>query len=76
MAFAAVARSLVYPDCLCLYEATDNHEAAPRQVVFGLADEFCKRLESRGSGQPTKYGKTWTRVHDPLVWRERRQPAW
>jgi len=54
-----------------LYEATDNHEAAPRQVVFGLADEFCKRLESKGGlAEPTKYGKTWTRVHDPLVWRE------
>lgn len=54
-----------------LYEATDNAAAVPRQVVFGFADEFCRRLEAMGGlAEPVKYGKTWTRVHDPLVWRE------
>lgn len=54
-----------------LYEATDNREAAPRQVVFGFADAFVQALETRGGlTPPLPYGKTWTRVHDPLVWRE------
>jgi hypothetical protein len=40
-------------------------------VVFGFADEFVRLLESRGGlTAPQRYGKTWTRVHDPLMWRE------
>jgi glycine/D-amino acid oxidase-like deaminating enzyme len=54
-----------------LYAATDRHDAPPRQVVFGFADEFCGYLQERsGLTEPLRYGKTWTRVHDPLVWRE------
>ena len=54
-----------------LYQATDNPEAPPEQVVFGFADEFVRLLESRGGlTAPVRYGKTWSRVHDPLVWRE------
>jgi len=54
-----------------LYEANDNPAAAPRQVVFGFADEFVKLLASRGGvTAPVRYGKTHTLVHDPLVWRE------
>ncbi|MFH0297588.1 FAD-dependent oxidoreductase [Bradyrhizobium sp. 31Argb] len=54
-----------------LYEATNNIAAGPQQVVFGFADEFCRRLEAMGGlGAPLLYGKTWARVHDPLVWRE------
>ena len=54
-----------------LYEATDTPGNRPEQVVFGFADEFVKRLEDAGGlSAPMKYGKTWTRVHDPLVWRE------
>ncbi|MBX3559554.1 FAD-dependent oxidoreductase, partial [Chelatococcus sp.] len=54
-----------------LYEATDNRQARPRQVVFGFADEFVRALDVRGGlTAPLPYGKTWTRVHDPLVWRE------
>ncbi|MGQ7793575.1 FAD-dependent oxidoreductase [Faunimonas sp. B44] len=54
-----------------LYEATDDRSAAPRQVVFGFADEFVRRIAARGGlGDPVRYGKTYTRVHDPLVWRE------
>lgn len=54
-----------------LYEATDDASAAPRQVVFGFADAFARRLEAMGGlGPAVRYGKTFTRVHDPLVWRE------
>ena len=54
-----------------LYEASDDAAAPPRQVVFGFADEFVRLLESRGGlTQPLRYGKTYTRVHDPLMWRE------
>lgn len=53
-----------------LYAASENSRA-PEQVVFGFADEFVRLLESRGGlAAPVRYGKTWTRVHDPLVWRE------
>lgn len=53
-----------------LYAASDASKA-PQQVVFGFADEFVRLLESRGGlTPPVRYGKTWTRVHDPLVWRE------
>jgi FAD dependent oxidoreductase len=53
-----------------LYAASEN-AARPQQVVFGFADEFVQLLESRGGlTPPVRYGKTWTRVHDPLVWRE------
>jgi glycine/D-amino acid oxidase-like deaminating enzyme len=54
-----------------LYAATDNAAAAPEQVVFGFAEEFVKLLEARGGLTPAlRYGKTYSRVHDPLVWRE------
>src|SRR5687767_1895774 len=54
-----------------LYEASDAPGALPEQVVFGFADEFVRLLESRGGvTAPLRYGKTWSRVHDPLVWRE------
>jgi hypothetical protein len=53
-----------------LYAASEN-AAPPQQVVFGFANEFVQLLESRGGlTPPVRYGKTWTRVHDPLVWRE------
>lgn len=54
-----------------LYEASDKSNAKPEQVVFGFADEFVKRLETLGGlADPVQYGKTFTRVHDPLAWRE------
>lgn len=53
-----------------LYAASESM-ARPQQVVFGFADEFVRLLESRGGlTPPVRYGKTWTRVHDPLVWRD------
>ena len=54
-----------------LYAATDDRSAPPQQVVFGFADEFVRLLESKGGvTPPVRYGKTYTRVHDPLMWRE------
>lgn len=54
-----------------LYAATDDRSAPPQQVVFGFADEFVRLLEAKGGlAAPVRYGKTFTRVHDPLVWRE------
>ncbi|HSO06222.1 MAG TPA: FAD-dependent oxidoreductase [Pelomicrobium sp.] len=53
-----------------LYLARDG-DAGPEQVVFGFADEFLRLLAARGGITPAvRYGKTWTHVHDPLVWRE------
>ena len=54
-----------------LYEASDNPAAEPRQIVHGFVDRFIKILEEKnGLTGPVRYGKTFTRVHDPLVWRE------
>jgi len=54
-----------------LYQASNDATAGPRQLVFGFADEFVRLLESRnGLTPPMRYGKTFTRVHDPLVWRD------
>src|SRR5690606_20905060 len=54
-----------------LYLATDAQSRAPEQGIHGSTGEFCAALDSAG-GLPgaIKYGKTWTRVHDPLKWRE------
>ena len=54
-----------------LYEARQDPEAKPARLVFGFADEFVKRMQARnGLSAPVRYGKTFTLVHDPLVWRE------
>ena len=54
-----------------MYAATDDRSAPPRQVVHGFLDEFVAEMERRGGlADPVRYGKTFTRVHDPLVWRE------
>ncbi|VWC92442.1 Putative thiazole biosynthetic enzyme [Burkholderia lata] len=53
-----------------LYEASDG-DAPPRQLVHGFVDEFIAQMERRdGLSAPLKYGKTYTRVHEPLAWRE------
>jgi Dehydrogenases (flavoproteins) len=61
-----------YSGTVCgLYEATDDPKKQPVQAVWGFAHEFVQALEKRGGvGEPVRYGKTWTRVHDPIVWRE------
>ena len=54
-----------------MYEASDDPDAPPKQVVHGFLDEFAANLTERGGlTPPIRYGKTFTRVHDPLVWRE------
>lgn len=54
-----------------LYEATETPGNGPIQAVYGFADEFTRALDARGGlGGPVRYGKTWTRVHDPIMWRE------
>ncbi|HTO48177.1 MAG TPA: FAD-dependent oxidoreductase [Burkholderiales bacterium] len=54
-----------------LYAASGDPDSRPEQVVFGFAEEFVRLLEHRGGlTAPVRYGKTYTRVHDPLVWRE------
>lgn len=56
---------------LCgLYQASVGAHA-PRKIVHGFVDRFIERMEERGGlGPPLRYGKTYTRVHDPLMWRE------
>ncbi len=54
-----------------MYEASDDPHAPPNQIVHGFLDEFAEHLNVRGGlTPPVRYGKTFTRVHDPLVWRE------
>src|SRR5438552_3401130 len=54
-----------------LYEASEDPAAKPKQVVFGFADEFIRLMHSKGGlTPPVRYGKTYTHVHEPLVWRE------
>jgi hypothetical protein len=54
-----------------MYEASDDANAPPNQIVHGFADEFANRMSARGGlTPPIRYGKTFTRVHDPLIWRE------
>ena len=54
-----------------LYRASDDLSLKPEQLVFGFAEEFVTLLRSRGGiTEPIRYGKTFTLVHDPLVWRE------
>src|SRR5450830_1082644 len=52
-----------------LYAASDTSDV-PQQVVFGFADEFMRLLKDGGGLTPAlKYGKTFTHVHDPYIWR-------
>lgn len=57
---------------LCgLYLARPGATGRPEQVVFGFVDEFMAAMERRnGLTGPVRYGDTWTRVHEPLAWRE------
>jgi glycine/D-amino acid oxidase-like deaminating enzyme len=54
-----------------MYEASDDANAPPNQIVHGFADEFASQMSARGGlTPPVRYGKTFTRVHDLLIWRE------
>ncbi|SDV46176.1 FAD-dependent oxidoreductase [Chitinasiproducens palmae] len=53
-----------------LYAASDR-DSGPVQLVHGFVDEFIASMQRRGGlSAPLRYGKTWTLVHDPLIWRE------
>ncbi len=53
-----------------LYLASEKSRQ-PEQVVHGFVDDFIEQLERRnGIGPTLRYGKTYTRVHEPLAWRE------
>jgi hypothetical protein len=53
-----------------MYLARRNSTARPEKVVFGFLDRFMETLESRGGvSPPLRYGHTFTRVHDPDIWR-------
>ncbi len=53
-----------------LYEA-DASPRVPRQLVHGFVDRFIAQMEARnGLTPPLLYGKTFTRVHEPLAWRD------
>jgi hypothetical protein len=54
-----------------LYAASDDACRSPEQLVFGFAEEFVALLRARGGiTDPIRYGKTFTLVHDPLMWRD------
>ncbi|QRG08863.1 FAD-dependent oxidoreductase [Xanthobacter dioxanivorans] len=54
-----------------LYTASERRNAGPEQVVHGFVDEFLAVMEAKGGlTDPVQYGRTFVRVHDPLVWRE------
>ena len=54
-----------------MYEASDKIKNTPSQAVFGFADKFSEVLEKNGGlTEPVAYGKTFTRVHDPLLWKD------
>ncbi|MBA3592096.1 FAD-dependent oxidoreductase, partial [Methylibium sp.] len=50
-----------------LYEAEETPRE-PKKIVFGFVDDFIAAMEQRGGlSAPMLYGKTWTRVHEPLA---------
>jgi glycine/D-amino acid oxidase-like deaminating enzyme len=54
-----------------LYLADENPARPPAKIVSGFVDEFIAQLESRGGlAPPVRYGLTYTRVHDPMAWRD------
>ena len=56
---------------ICGLYAAEHEPRVPRQRVHGFVDEFIAAMEMRGGlTLPLRYGKTWTRVHEPLAWRD------
>jgi len=54
-----------------MYASAEQVDPRLPVLVHGLLDEFVERMEHGGGlTGPVLYGKTYTRVHDPLVWRE------
>lgn len=54
-----------------LFLAHENDSHKPERLVHGFVDTFIETMNQRnGLTQPVRYGKTFTLVHDPHVWRE------
>ena len=54
-----------------LYMAHDDRQRAPERLVYGFVDDFIAAMDARnGLTEPVRYGETFTRVHNPHVWRE------
>jgi hypothetical protein len=54
-----------------LYLARPGAAGKPEKIVFGFVDEFIGAMNGRnGLTGPVRYGDTYTRVHEPLAWRE------
>lgn len=54
-----------------LYLARPGAAGKPEKIVFGFVDEFIAAMDRRnGLTGPVRYGDTYTRVHEPLAWRE------
>jgi len=54
-----------------LYMAHDDRQRAPERLVYGFVDDFIAAMDARnGLTGPVRYGETFTRVHNPHVWRE------
>lgn len=54
-----------------LYLARPGAQGKPEKVVHGFVDRFIETIDRRhGLTGPIRYGDTWTRVHEPLAWRE------
>lgn len=54
-----------------MYEASNEPSRPPVRVVHGFLDDFVAEMGARdGIGPALRYGKTYTHVHDPLIWRE------
>jgi glycine/D-amino acid oxidase-like deaminating enzyme len=54
-----------------LYLADESPARSPEKIVHGFVDEFIAEMESRGGlAPPIRYGLTYTRVHDPMAWRD------
>lgn len=53
-----------------LYATSADPSKLPEIIVGGFAQKFLTRLEDlAGVTGPIRYGNTYTRVHDPLIWR-------
>ena len=53
-----------------MFMASDAPSVQPQQLVHGFAAEFARRMTAAGGlTPPVRYGRTFSLVHDPLVWR-------
>lgn len=54
-----------------LFLAHEGTSGSPERLVHGFVDTFIETMRARnGLTEPIRYGRTFTLVHDPHVWRE------